>query len=221
MIWCDLGLPGSGKSTLAREIVASYEQTVRSVVLSTDDFFHVTPRPMVTEKQQPESNRTYIEVTNIPPASLIDFSEPNHAQIVKGDYVFDMRMIKHAHRWNQARTQYAMTKNIPVIVVDNTFVCRWEAKAYVLLAQQFGYTVRISTPQTEWWLKRDCAEMAQRNVHGVTEEKIRIMADKWEDIDSVEDILFSEEPFASHRRHRPRPYHSGNRHASERFTERH
>ncbi|MNE81595.1 hypothetical protein D3C80_1782580 [compost metagenome] len=76
--------------------------------------------------------------------------------------------------------------------MDNTNTQRWEAKPYVVLAQEFGYEVIVREPDTPW--RRNAAELAKRNVHGVPVEAIQRMLDRWDEDFSVEAILKSAPP---------------------------
>ena len=73
------------------------------------------------------------------------------------------------------------------VVVDNTHTQRWEARAYVATALQHGYAVRVAEPDTAW--RRNAAELAARNTHGVPEVAIRRMLARWEDDFSVDSIM--------------------------------
>ena len=61
---------------------------------------------------------------------------------------------------------------------------KWEAKPYVKLAVQHGYTVQFVEPETPW--RKDVSELAKRDSHGVPEDIIQRMLDQWEDDFTVE-----------------------------------
>ncbi len=175
------GLPGSGKSTLAQSIVQTLTPS-QYVILTTDDFFKIMPRPC----WNPETRN----VDHFPSIRLLRLDEAPQFRLSIGEYLFQSRLIRNAHKWNQKRCRQAMTDaNISTILIDNTHVCKWEAKPYVQLAIDNGYSVNIVEPQTEWWINRDLAKMADRNVHQVALDKIQAMADKWEDDFTIENIM--------------------------------
>lgn len=51
--------------------------------------------------------------------------------MVKGEYVYDVKMIGKYHEKNFERTVLAMQKSIPLIVIDNTNIKLWEMRKYV------------------------------------------------------------------------------------------
>ncbi len=190
------------------------------MVLSTDDFFHIEPRPTLVKSEESSSrddpkesrhlrsghsaskNAPYkkageIYVQNMPTYKGLSFKNDSLAKVpegisfLKADYQFNLDLIRQAHSWNQKRCEYAMEQEIPVIVIDNTNVKKWEAQYYLNFAVQFGYKVEVCYPTTSWWKDRDFKLMAERNVHGLTEEKIRSMYEGWEDVFDIDSVTES------------------------------
>jgi len=61
---------------------------------------------------------------------------------IRGDkYLFDVSKLKNAHKWCQDMVYMDMLKEVPVIVVSNTFTQEWEMKPYYELAEKYGYVV--------------------------------------------------------------------------------
>jgi len=61
---------------------------------------------------------------------------------MQGDrYLFDASKLKNAHEWCQDMVYMDMLKEVPVIVVSNTFTQEWEMKPYYELAEKYGYAV--------------------------------------------------------------------------------
>ena len=58
-------------------------------------------------------------------------------------YVFDVNKLHAAHEWNKNRTEQAMIKNNPVVIVDNTNTTAKEIRPYIELAEKYGYVVSI------------------------------------------------------------------------------
>ena len=54
--------------------------------------------------------------------------------MVKGEYMYDPKMIVQYHQNNLERTIKAMEEGIKLIVIDNTNIKLWEMKKYVLEA---------------------------------------------------------------------------------------
>jgi predicted ABC-type ATPase len=92
-----------------------------------------------------------------------------------GDYHFDGSKLKEAHQWCKQEVESAMNAvyGSPPhkIVVSNTFTQEWEMEAYYKLAEKYGY--RVSSLIVE--NRHGCT-----NVHGVPEEKIDEMFNRFE-----------------------------------------
>ena len=73
-----------------------------------------------------------------------------------------------AHEWCQLRTMEAMEAGRPC-VVSNTFIRLWEMEYYKAVAERLGYEVREVVMRGEW-----------QNVHGVPEDKVRQMRERFE-----------------------------------------
>ena len=95
--------------------------------------------------------------------------------MVMDKYVFDKTKIGEAHAWCQA---YAiLNMGILPVVVDNTFTRRWEMDVYTSAAERLGVEVEI-IDLFDAGLTDE--ELAARNTHGVTAEKIKEMRERWE-----------------------------------------
>ena len=55
--------------------------------------------------------------------------------MVNGEYKFDVTKLKDAHAWCQDMVKMDMLKDVPTIVVSNTFTQEWEMEAYYKLAE--------------------------------------------------------------------------------------
>lgn len=77
-----------------------------------------------------------------------------------------------AHGWCQDWTRYYMGQGVSPVVIDNTNLVAEHRAVYEDMAKQHGYRVLLC------WIgdggKTD-AELAQRNVHGVPEDRIALM----------------------------------------------
>lgn len=102
-----------------------------------------------------------------------------------------------AHRWNMDRVRQAMEQGISPIVVDNTNLMPYEAKPYVLMANQHGYEIRIEEPQTDHWnrvktqrspeeIAALAKELASRNLHGAPPETIAQMISQYSPYSSAD-----------------------------------
>jgi predicted kinase len=84
-------------------------------------------------------------------------------------YKYDASKIKAAHEWCQQST-YAELANGKSAVVSNTFTRRAEMLPYIEMAKEFGIVPNIMTANGDF-----------ENVHGVPEEVLQKMRDRWED----------------------------------------
>ncbi|ORX41761.1 hypothetical protein BCR36DRAFT_172317 [Piromyces finnis] len=111
-----------------------------------------------------------------------------------GVYKYDVTRILEAHRFNQNLCKENCEKGVTPVIIDNTNVKRRDAKVYIEIAVQYGYEVQVREPDTPWWKSRNIQELTQKTVHGVPEEKIQKMLERWDDDFSVETILNEDGP---------------------------
>lgn len=88
-----------------------------------------------------------------------------------GDYNFDASKLGEAHDNCQRNVEYAMTQKAPNIAVANTFSQAWEAEPYFKLAKKFNYSTFVVECQNSF-----------ENVHGVPQETINAMKERWESL---------------------------------------
>lgn len=88
-----------------------------------------------------------------------------------GVYNFDFAKIKMAHNWCMIQTQKAMVDEEPKIVVSNTFTQEWEMDTYFELAKENNYKVFSVVVENRH---------GGKNEHGVPEDKLQIMKDRFE-----------------------------------------
>ena len=96
--------------------------------------------------------------------------------MVDGEYKFDPTKLKEAHKWCQDSVNTAMLLNHTagfnnVIVVSNTFTQDWEMEPYFQMANYFDYKVFSIVVENRH---------GGINQHGVPEDKIQIMKDRFE-----------------------------------------
>ncbi|XP_023375384.1 NEDD4-binding protein 2 isoform X2 [Otolemur garnettii] len=111
---------------------------------------------------------------------------------INGQYQFDVKYLGEAHEWNQNRAREAFEKTISPIIIDNTNLQAWEMKPYVALSQKHKYKVLFREPDT-WW-KFKPKELARRNIHGISKEKITRMLEHYQRFVSVPIIMNSSVP---------------------------
>lgn len=91
-----------------------------------------------------------------------------------GEYRFDPERVSNAHRWCQFMARTALSGGRDV-VVSNTFTRAWEMKPYFDMAEEIGASIRVVTCDGIW-----------KNVHGVPDDAIERMAERWEPIEMVD-----------------------------------
>lgn len=87
-----------------------------------------------------------------------------------GVYKYDASRIKQAHEWCQNMTDAALQIGSDV-VVSNTFTRRFEIQPYIDMANRYGADLKIITATGNY-----------KNVHGVPDEIIQKMRDRWEEV---------------------------------------
>lgn len=117
--------------------------------------------------------------------------------MIDGEYKFNPKELGSAHRWNLRRTEKAMQYSKPLIVIDNTNTQAWEMSKYVEIAQQYGYNIEIAEPNWHPDLRNEEGKwnfdfLKGRNKHGVPEEALKRMIDRYEYDLTVEEILNNE-----------------------------
>ncbi|XP_035222464.1 uncharacterized protein LOC118195279 isoform X2 [Stegodyphus dumicola] len=107
----------------------------------------------------------------------------------KGKYAFDPNQLTEAHAWNKIRTRNALEKGVTPVIIDNTNTEVWEMVPYIFLGKKFNYEIVILEPNTPW--KFNVKELAKRNKHHVSKEKIAKMKERYQRNVNVESIMQS------------------------------
>lgn len=95
----------------------------------------------------------------------------------EGNYNFDPSKLKEAHNWCKNEVEIRMQDHqnnqqyYPEIAVSNTFTQEWEMEDYFKLAGKYGYKVVSLILENRH---------GSQSVHGVPEEKLQIMKDRFE-----------------------------------------
>jgi 2',3'-cyclic-nucleotide 3'-phosphodiesterase/NEDD4-binding protein 2 len=95
----------------------------------------------------------------------------------EGNYNFDPTKLKEAHAWCKNEVESKMIEHqnnqqyYPEIAVSNTFTQEWEMEDYFKLAEKYGYKVVSLIIENRH---------GSQNVHGVPEEKLQIMKNRFE-----------------------------------------
>lgn len=96
-----------------------------------------------------------------------------------GNYNFDPSLIGAAHNFCMEEFLYAVEREEPVIVIDNTNCCLWEYAKFKIAARLFGYEVKVVELVTD--TKEQALECARRGTHGVPEHIVLALFDLFED----------------------------------------
>jgi len=101
--------------------------------------------------------------------------------MVDGEYQFDPSKLAQNHAYNLRNATQFMESFGPNhsinCIIDNTNTQHWEYEKYVEAAKENGFMVQIISID---WKEEDIPLYAKRNSHGVPEEAIRRMAERWE-----------------------------------------
>ena len=95
----------------------------------------------------------------------------------EGNYNFDPSKLKEAHAWCKNEVESKMIEHqnnqqyYPEIAVSNTFTQEWEMEDYFKLAEKYEYKVVSLILENRH---------GSQNVHGVPDEKLQIMKDRFE-----------------------------------------
>lgn len=95
----------------------------------------------------------------------------------RGEYKFDITKLREAHDSCKRRVVRRMRESLfnsiffRNIVVSNTFTQDWEMKYYRSIGRKYGYKVHTIIIENRH---------NSTNVHGVPEDKIKIMSDRFE-----------------------------------------
>jgi len=102
--------------------------------------------------------------------------------MVDGEYQFDPSKLGEYHAENLRLATAFMERFAPhttpaICVIDNTNTQHWEYENYRKAAKANGFRVQIISVD---WKEEDIPLYAERNSHGVPEDAIRRMAERWE-----------------------------------------
>jgi predicted kinase len=95
----------------------------------------------------------------------------------EGNYNFNPSKLKDAHAWCKNEVETRMKDHqinqqyYPEIAVSNTFTQEWEMKDYYELAEKYGYKVVSLIVENRH---------GGKNVHGVPDDKLEIMKNRFE-----------------------------------------
>ncbi|XP_037655764.1 NEDD4-binding protein 2-like 1 isoform X6 [Choloepus didactylus] len=109
-----------------------------------------------------------------------------------GTYEFNPDFLEEAHDWNQKRARRAMRGGASPIIIDNTNLHAWEMQPYAAMALENNYEVIFREPDTRW--KFNVQELARRNIHGVSREKIHRMKERYEHNVTFQSVLRAQRP---------------------------
>lgn len=90
--------------------------------------------------------------------------------LIDGEYKYDRKLLGNAHEACQHNAIASMMMGESV-VVSNTFIRKWEMQPYIDAANRMGYEVHIIK-----------AEGRFKNIHGVPDTVVNMMADRYEEV---------------------------------------
>lgn len=100
------------------------------------------------------------------------FEADDYFRMKTGTYEFVPSEVPKAHQYCYTRCQDAMKHGITKVIVSNTATRQWEYQKYIDLAREHGHKVQVIDVHGEF-----------ENIHGVPEEHLTKMAERWEPFD--------------------------------------
>ncbi|XP_070762397.1 NEDD4-binding protein 2-like 2 [Enoplosus armatus] len=160
-----------------------------------------SPLVLILMRGLPGSGKSTLarELLSTGPSGLILSTDDYFAH--RDGYRYEAGLLGAAHEWNQGRAKDAMHDGRSPIIIDNTNTQAWEMKPYVKMALEKGYKVDFCEPDTSW--RFDPYELEKRNKHGVPQEKIAQMMDRFSFPISIDIVMSSQEPPHVSLRRRP------------------
>lgn len=122
-------------------------------------------------------------------------SADQHFMRPDGTYAFDPSQLGSAHKNCQQNAFASMKRQVPVVVIDNTNIAKWEARPYIEAALRYGYRIVVAESGAPW--ARDAAACSQQNVHGVPQKKIEEMLRKFQTDFTIESVLVATTQYGS------------------------
>eukprot|EP00731_Ephydatia_muelleri_P018499 Em0011g539a len=107
--------------------------------------------------------------------------------MVEGRYCFDPARLGYCHEQNRVCAQKALEEGVSPVVIDNTNTTVEEMVPYVKMAMQYDYDVQLKEPDTDW--KFDVEQLARKNSHAVSSEKLSRMLHRYQHHVTVESIM--------------------------------
>jgi len=109
---------------------------------------------------------TLSEDGKYPVFSVDDFFTDN----ISGKYKFEFEKNHLAYKACEENVKNEMKAGTEKIFLDNTFTLEWEMESYFKLASEFNYRVYVVTVENRH---------GGKNTHGISDEQIRKMAEKY------------------------------------------
>lgn len=178
---------GSGNSLVVEELQLSRRK--RSKTKTNADTDEETTALDRAKKCIADSVKILILMRGVPGSGKSFLAERLKAQGVvlstddffvkrNGIYQYNFNQLTEAHDWNKKRAQKTLKQGITPVIIDNTNTQSWEMKPYVAMAVRAGYRVEVIEPDTKW--KFNARELARKNVHNVSKDKIQEMLERYE-----------------------------------------
>lgn len=139
------GPPGCGKSTAARALLAQHLRA-QGVHFDMARAVGGASAPLM---------RAFVLSTD-------DYFTHVDAWTGEAEYVFDPKVLRRNHEQNQRRCEVAMQLGVTPLFVDNTNIGLWEMRAYVQLADDCGYAVKIVDPRMFSTVASDVDALVER-----------------------------------------------------------
>jgi predicted kinase len=148
----------------------------------TSDILHLMVKTLTLMQGIPGSGKTTVAAQLSSATGAAIFSTDDFWLMASGVYDYDPNRIAEAHQWNQREVAKAMAaEEYSNIIIDNTNIKREHIEPYRVLANIFGYevrVVRVDVPVNIAILR----QFGRSDERQVPEDVIRKMHDEMEDL---------------------------------------
>lgn len=95
--------------------------------------------------------------------------------MVNGEYKFELEKLKENHQKNFEAFKQSLEAGVEIVICDNTNTRKWEYERYVEMAKKYDYEIHVIIAGE--FSPKVCVFRCK---HGLTEEKIAEMAERFE-----------------------------------------
>lgn len=145
----------------------------------------------------PSSGKSYLANKLAGDTGKVYSADDYHIDPKTKEYNWKPENVKKSHQWNNDRIKKAIFNDVPIIVIDNTHIRKWELlalKTIIKAALRNDYKIRIEEPNPNWFhwktaFNADALHKRNKKTHNVPYTSIKKMIDNYEKDITIDDIL--------------------------------